>query len=151
MNLLVLNIFNQLISDKNFPKYYVEWENFVQHHPRGTIFQSPWYYKIFDDDKFTRPVALLLFDENKNIKGILLSVIQYQLPVPFRFLTARSVIIGGSIVENDDPSFAKMLLSKYDRYIQPRVIYSQIRNNSDLEAWRNPLEIIGYIFEEHLT
>lgn len=72
------------VTDKNYKHYRDDWENFIQHHPKGNIFQSPNYYSVFLHNKKVHPVAFLLFDKTNTLMGVLVSIIHFQFGKPFR-------------------------------------------------------------------
>jgi serine/alanine adding enzyme len=140
----------KVITKNSYHNYEMKWANFIFQHPSGNIFQSHWYYKLFLNSPYAMPIVFLLNDENDDVKGVLVAVIQYQLSTPFRFLSSRSVIMGGPVVADNNEEYAGLILREYDRFIRGRAILSQFRNLSDISSLREPFTTSGYIFEEHL-
>jgi len=81
----------------------IQWEKFVFEHPNGNIFQSPEYYKLILDSKILKPVVVILLDENKNIVGVLIGVIQKENIPIISYFTARCIVWGGPLVKNNNP------------------------------------------------
>jgi hypothetical protein len=139
------------ITENNYNHYKSIWAKFILLHPKGNIFQSPNYYSIFCSTDNVRPAAFLLIDKNDLIKGVLVCIIQYQLGKHLRSFTARSVVMGGPVTEDDNPEYAKLILNDYDRFIKGNAIYSQFRNINDISCYNKLFEASGYVFEEHLN
>jgi serine/alanine adding enzyme len=127
------------------------WDQFVRSHPLGTIFQSPDYFSIFLHQKEFEPIAVLLQNDHGEISGVLSGIIQYQFRGPLKAISSRCVVIGGPIVQNNDPGLLKELLSNFNADIKQRVIYTQFRNMSDMGFAIRTFMELSYKYEEHLN
>jgi len=128
-----------------------DWSEFVQQHPLGNIFQTPEMYRVFDKTKGQKPIVTLAIDSHNKIVGCLLSVIQKEQKDVLGLFTSRSVVIGGPLVQNNDPQIADLLLSRFDRFVEKKVIYSQFRNLIDMSHFSSVFLKNGYDFVEHLN
>ena len=128
-----------------------DWSEFVQQHPLGNIFQTPEMYRVFDKTKGQKPIVTLAIDSHNKMVGCLLSVIQKEQEDVFGLFTSRSVVIGGPLVQNNDPKIADLLLSAFDRFVEKKVIYSQFRNLIDMSHFSSVFLKNGYDFVEHLN
>ena len=128
-----------------------KWSNFVYQHPNGNIFQTPEMYEVYRNTKNYEPVFISVLNENNEVLGILLSVIQKEYQGKFGSLTARAIIHGGPIVKDDNPKVLHFILNEYDKVIKKKVIYSQFRNLWDLKTFKYIFNDFGYIFENHLN
>lgn len=103
-----------------------EWSQFVFNHPQGNIFQTPGMFSVYLEASHNKPVSIAVFSGGR-MKGLLLSVIITNGGVLARWATARSIIIGGPLVENDDPGITSILIEEYVKALPKYVIYSEIR------------------------
>lgn len=129
----------------------VAWDNFVEKHPEGTIFQSPHYFNLFADQKEFKPVAFLIEDESHAVIAVLSGVIQYQLPSPFKNFTSRCIVMGGPLVKNNDPALLKIILEAFDKYIRSEAIYTQFRNLFDIGYASEAFAGLHYSYSAHLN
>lgn len=128
-----------------------KWSDFVYLHPHGNIFQTPEMYEAYKNTKNYEPVFLAAIDEQDEILGILLAVIQREGRGVLGSLSARSINWGGPVVKNNDPEVLKSILNEYDGIIKEMVLYSQFRNLWDLENNKEVFLRSGYIYKEHLN
>ncbi|MFT3754078.1 MAG: GNAT family N-acetyltransferase [Paludibacter sp.] len=132
-------------------KDFQEWAGFVMKQPQGNIFQSPEMYAVYQSTPRFTPVVLLARNEKNEVAGCLLSVIQRDFNgVLIEDLTARSIVYGGPLAENNNPEIVDALLQQYDRIITTKAIYSQFRNLADTSALKNVFVKNGYNYDEHL-
>jgi len=128
----------------------IQWEKFVFEHPNGNIFQSPEYYKLILDSKILKPVVVILLDENKNIVGVLIGVIQKENIPIISYFTARCIVWGGPLVKNNNPILVKTVISKFNKELKNKVIYSQFRNIFETNAIREEFLNAGFEYIDHL-
>ena len=74
------------------------WDAFVSAHPQGTVFQSPAIYSLWKTTKNMEPVVVTALNAQV-IQGILLAVIIKEFNGPLGFLSARTVVYGGPLVD----------------------------------------------------
>lgn len=127
----------------------IEWAGFVKNHPNGNIFQTPSMYHALKNANHYRPLVVATYDEHNCMTGILLAQIQKELTGITGYMTARSIIFGGPIIDNE--ASLKTLLSEYNKLIENKVIYSQFRNFSAPNSWRNIFSEYGFYYDEHLN
>lgn len=121
-----------------------EWDSFVERHPRGTVFQLSGMMEVYSATHGNEPLALCAMKDGCII-GVLLASIMTNGKGPIRLLTKRSIIIGGPLVENDDPVITQQLMQVYNRIMRRKgVIYSQIRPVYDSDVLTNQLQPLGY-------
>lgn len=92
-----------------------------------------------------------MIDDADQVQGILTGIIQYQLTSTFKNLTARCVIIGGPLVEKDDPELTTKIINDFDSIVKKKVIYTQIRNLYNLDEEKKVLTDLKYRYEDHLN
>lgn len=127
-----------------------EWAQFVLSHPHGNIFQTPEMYKVYNKTDNTKPVFLAVVNDDGVILGILLAVIQREHSGLLGHFSARSIIIGGPLIKDNNINVLDTLLVSYSAIIKRNVIYSQFRN---LWKWSKDENDIftryGFVYEEH--
>jgi len=125
----------------------IKWDNFIAVCPNGTIFQSSHYYRLFLETSNYEPIVIFSY-KTKQISGCLLAIIHKVSSGLLGYLSARSIIIGGPLA-NDDETIND-LLNEYDLLIKARAIYSEIRNIFDINDYRSLFEHKRYFREDHL-
>ena len=126
------------------------WAEFVRTHPDGTIFQSPEMYEAFRESPVYRSFAIFYLDTHEDIKGLMVGTIQAE-PGIKKPLSRRCIVNGGPLVINRDPLILQEILEYLQRYVCKRVIYSQLRNYSDLGWADGILKNSGFQYEDHLN
>ena len=130
-----------------------QWEEFVNTHPRGTVFQSPEMHSLFKASKNFKPVIVLAHAENR-IVGVLLAVIIREFSGPFAFLSSRTVVYGGPLL---DPGFPDQeilmgsILGKLIEKVKNRSVFIQFRNFSDQTNVRDIFKAHGFKYLDRLN
>lgn len=128
------------------------WADFVLGHPSGNVFQTPEMYDLYKLTPHHRPfVVAAVSKDSEALVGIVLADIVYNGPSLFIPLTARSIIIGGPLVaENDDKeNILEQLVSAYVKRVPRYVVYSEIRPVYDIKPYSSVLIHTGFEFEGH--
>lgn len=126
------------------------WREFVLNHPRGNIFQTPEMYNVYRSTTNYKPYVFIAIDENKEIIGLLLSVLIKEKKGLLGYLTARSIIFGSPLIHGNN-EVAHRLISSYNNTIRGKAIYSQIRNFADTSGLKDIFYELGYDYEDHLN
>lgn len=127
-----------------------QWSDFVFQHPQGNIFQTPEIYKIYLETRNYEPLVISTEKDN-NINGILLAVIQKEHSGFIGKFSARSNIIGGPLISDNDPIYLEQILKKYSTVIKGKAIYTQFRNLWDWTKYKDIFKKNGFIYEPHLN
>ena len=128
-----------------------QWNDFVKDDPRGIIFQTPEMYKVYQNTKKYEPVFLAVIDNNENILGTLLAVIQKEYSGFLGNLTARSIIFGGPLIEDNNPEILHFILKEYGKRIKRKAIYSQFRNMWEYSSEEKKIfKKNGFVYDDHL-
>ncbi len=125
------------------------WSDFVKDHPKGNIFQTPEMYDVYLRTENYQPVLLTVV-ENDEVVGVLLSVIQKEYSGVLGKVTARSIIIGGPLIKDNNPDVLKFLLDEYTQKIKDQVIFSQFRNLWNWGELKSVFSDTGYEYDPHL-
>ena len=127
-----------------------EWGEFVYNHPHGNIFQTPEMYEVYQQTKKYEPIFVAVVNENEEIIGTLLAVIQKEHSGLLGKFSSRSIVWGGPLVKNYDSGILDCILSEYNKTIKGKAIYSQFRNLWDWKEKKEIYESNGFNYEEHL-
>lgn len=119
------------------------WGRFVSDHPLGNIFQTKGMYDLFQQTDHSQSLAIAVMNEQA-ILGVLLAVIVSNGPTFTRAFTSRSIVIGGPIAEDNDPTIIGLLLREYKQRLPRYVVYTEIRPVFDLQGISETLLNLGY-------
>ena len=129
-----------------------EWSQFVSHHPRGNIFQTPEMFDVYQATKNNKPFLIAALDDKGNrVVGLLISVLQKEYAGVVGSFTARSITWGGPLASVDNTEIIELLIKQYNKIIKGKVIYSQFRNLWDQENFIDAFKKNGYLYEEHMN
>ncbi|MFC5413085.1 lipid II:glycine glycyltransferase FemX [Larkinella bovis] len=113
-------------------------------------FQSPYFFRVSEVSKRLTPLYLIAKDEDE-VCGVILLIRQVQSTLPIlSFLSSRLIIWGGPVVKDNSPEILEGLLRYYLTH-HPIAIYTQIRNLTDTEPYKNSFIRAGFQYEEHLN
>lgn len=130
-----------------------DWRRFVEEHPQGNIFHTPEIYQVFARTKGYRPELWATTEGDGQVLALMLPVqITLRVALP-SFLTTRAVVYGGVL---HDPSPAGeealvLLLRTYAREVDHKVLFTELRNLSDLSHSQATLNDCGFVYEDHLN
>ncbi len=112
---------------------YDQWIKFVDEHPDGNIFHTPFMMEVFKKTSKHQPTFFAAIDErDREILSLVLSV-QIGVPgTPTSRLTSRSVIYGGVLCAGtvDGGNSLTPLMNSYNTSVKERVLFTEIRNMS---------------------
>lgn len=109
------------------------WDNFLNDHPKGTVFQSSHMFELFRKTDNFKPIAILISNNNR-ILGVLLAVIIREYSGIAGFLSSRTVIYGGPVIcdrSNQVEKVLDLLLKELVKKVKNRSIFIQFRNFND--------------------
>ncbi len=150
-----------------------KWDNFVFSHPQGNIFQSSYMEDIYKSAKNYEPISLAAVESeesereqgekgdkkgnkeknNYKILAVLQAVIIRDAPGLVGSISSRSIINGGPLFIEGEKGLEALekLLNYYEKFLNNRAIYTQVRNLWDTETSKKNLESLGYQYEPHLN
>lgn len=120
-----------------------EWTDFVKSHPQGCVFQTPEMFELYQKTSHHSPIALAAVKQDR-IVGILVAVTVSNGSRFLKFINARSIIIGGPLILDNDPMINEALLKEYCKNIPWYTIYSEIRPVYDMNALSDSLFRVGF-------
>jgi len=126
-----------------------DWGKFVEEHPNGNIFQTPYFYDVYSKtDKYV-PLVIACFHK-EILVGILQAVIQKEYKGLLGYLSSRCIVFGGPLAKNDNPEIVNQLLQAHNKKVKNKVIYNQFRNLFYIKNLQSVFEKNGYKYEPHL-
>ena len=128
-----------------------KWADFVYNHPRGNIFQSCAMYDVYRNTEGYKPILVAALDQQDEVLGVLLSVLQTENSFFLKELTARAIVWGGPLVKGDDASVVNALLNRYDAIAKSDALYTEFRSLWNMSGNDDSFERNGYVRYEHLN
>ncbi|MDR1679058.1 MAG: GNAT family N-acetyltransferase [Prevotellaceae bacterium] len=123
------------------------WDNFVEKHPQGSVFQSRAYFNAHVGRQKTDAIAFFVFAG----KGELVAVLVAVLHKSCWGLGNRTVIQSAPLLKTENPHALALLLQKYTKKIANRAVYTQVRNAWETEKNRSVFIENRFRFESHLN
>ena len=103
--------------------------SYVDNHPYGTIFHTPYMLEVYRETPNYEPFAYYAVNGKRQIKAMLTGVIQTVRPGFLSSLSKRAVMMQAPIF--DEIEALDFLLSEYSKIIKHKVVYSEVRNHYD--------------------
>ncbi|MCT4602662.1 MAG: peptidoglycan bridge formation glycyltransferase FemA/FemB family protein [Marinifilum sp.] len=128
----------------------IKWEEFIQYHPNGNVFQTPQMYDVYKETPKYYPVFLAVKNESE-ILGTLLAVILKVHDGLLGKFSSRAIIMGGPIVKDEDEEVTELLLNSYNSMVRNKAIYTQIRNMWDTSKTKSAFHLTKFKYVEHLN
>jgi len=137
-----MEVVNQL--DEN------RWRAFVDQHPQGNIFHTPEMFAVYTRTRGYHPSLWAAVEGNE--------ILALHLPVQITLmegllarLTSRAVDFGSVLVEDSPRGYKALdlLLGEYDRRVRKSLLFTELRNYTDLTALQSIFSQHGYNFQEY--
>jgi serine/alanine adding enzyme len=130
-----------------------KWRHFVESQPISNVFHTPEMFHVFAQAKGHRSTLHAVTDNDGQVLALLLPV-QITLKEGFlRRLTTRAVVYG-SVLYDPSPAGEEALATLLHTYAQEadgEVLFTELRNLSDLSAVQPVLNDCGFVYEDHLN
>lgn len=129
-----------------------QWRDYVFNHPDGNIFQTPEMYQVFAGTKGYTPELWVVTNQRDEIKALLVPVV-ITLSKTFKTITSRAVSFG-SILHSHDAEGREalnLLLAEYRNNSKKDILFTELRNISNLKDIQPDLENSGFTYEPHLN
>jgi serine/alanine adding enzyme len=128
------------------------WRSFVVEHPLGNIFHTPEMFKVFAQAKGHKPLLWAAVDGNDQPVALLNPVQITLFDGPMRPLTTRAIVYG-SVLYVDGPEGTKALDMLLQSYVQQTqgVLFTEMRNLTDLDSIQPMMQARGFQYEEQLN
>ncbi len=130
-----------------------DWRAFVEDNPRGNLFHTPEMFQVFARAKGHRPTLWATVGDEGRVLALLTPVEVTVLPGPLQFLTTRAVVYGSvlCVAGAEGRDALSVLLRAYNREARGRLLFTELRHQSDLTDLRLDLAREGFQHEEHLN
>ena len=130
-----------------------QWKNFVDNHPQGNIFHTPEMFQVFARTRGYKPSLWSVIDE-KNAPIVLFVPVQITLFKGWlRRFTSRAVSFGSVLAEpgpRAEEALA-LLFEAYKKRVGKNILFTELRNMSDLEHFQPVLRRLNFLYEGHLN
>lgn len=129
------------------------WREFVDSHPQGNIFHTPEMFQVFSRAKGYQPTLWAAVDNSNRPLALLLPVQITLMDGLLRRFTTRAVAYGSVLCAPglEGKEALAMLLRAYNREVKGSVLFTELRNLSDLGDVQPVLNESGFAYEEHLN
>jgi serine/alanine adding enzyme len=130
-----------------------EWRRFVDDHPEGNIFHTPEMFQVFSRVKGYKPDLWAAVDSNSRPLALLVPVQITLFNGLLRRVTTRAVAYGGMICARSDEGAqaSSLLLKTYKHETKRRILFTELRNLSNLNGVQSTLREHGFVYEDHLN
>lgn len=130
------------------------WNQLLDQHPDGNVFQSHTMYELFRRTEKFNPV-LLGVTKNNTLKGVLLGVIIKEYKGALGLISSRTVIYGGPIIDSENQKELKeildLLLDSLVKKVKNKSVFIQFRNFFDWKACNDVFSKYNFHFFERLN
>ncbi len=125
----------------------------VYRHPGSSIFHTPEMFEVFSRVSGYTPQLWAAIDGEENLLALFLPLQITLFDGLLRRLTTRAVAYGSVLY---DPSLAgqvalKRLLDAYNERVKRQLLFTELRNVSDMGAVQSVLSSCGFAYAEHLN
>jgi serine/alanine adding enzyme len=129
------------------------WRAFIARHPAGNIFHTPEMLQVFARTKGYEPSLWAAVDRSHRPLALLLPVQITLMGGLLRRFTTRAVVYGSVLHApgSEGREALRMLLRAYKREIKGGVLFTELRNLSDLSDLQPVLNECDFAYEEHLN
>jgi lipid II:glycine glycyltransferase (peptidoglycan interpeptide bridge formation enzyme) len=126
-------------------------EQFISTNKNNTVFQSPAFFHFYLSLPFYTPTYFIA-SSGDDILGVMLAVIIREKNPLLSRISARAVVYGGPVLQEDDPDILSLLLDKLNRGVGKKALFTQFRN---FRAWnkemQNAFHKHGFLYRERLN
>lgn len=127
------------------------WREFVDEHPLGNIFHTPEMFRVFARASGHQPTLWAAVNGSGRPLALMLPVQITLMRGALRRFTTRAVLYGSVLCSPGVGVEALgMLLQTYRQEMQRTVLFTELRNQSDLSHLQPVLSENGFVYEEHL-
>lgn len=129
------------------------WRQFVEQQPQGNIFQTPEMFQVYTQAEEHQPELWAIVDKSQRPLALMLPVkITLKNGLLYRW-TTRAVVYGSILytpgVEGREA--IKMLMKAYRREMRGCILFTELRNVTDLQDIQPVLQEFGFAKENHLN
>lgn len=129
------------------------WDQFVQQHPKGSVFHSSAMVEVFAATKGQKPLALAAVRDDGTILSLLTAVRVQTLPHVLGAISSRSIWYAEPLYTESEVGIDSLgeLISEHDRRLRHRTLFTEVRPLWGSGAERVSLERHGYQYLDYLN
>lgn len=129
------------------------WFSFIKDQPSSNIFHTPEMFEVFRRAQGHNPQLFAALNDDGQLLALLTPVQVTLHDGILRRLMSRSIAYGGALYENDENGKVALavLLRECSRKTKNVVLFTELRNLSDVGPIKDTLSDCGYVYEEHLN
>ena len=129
------------------------WLSFINNQPSGNIFHTPEMFEVFQRAQGHYPQLFAAKNDDGQLLALLTPVQVTLHNGILRRLMTRSIAYGGALYEHDENGKVALavLLHECTRKTKRDVLFTELRNLTDVGPIKDTLSACGYVYEEHLN
>ncbi len=129
------------------------WRDFVDQHPQGQVFHTPEMFQVFQQTEGYSPSLWAAVDGQGCPLALFMPVQITLMGGLLRYLTTRAVDYGSVLCISGDAGHNALqeLLEAYNQAVGGRMLFTELRNLSDLSELQPILHDAGFVYEDHLN
>jgi len=129
------------------------WRACVEAHPQGRIFHTPEMFQVFARTQGYTPALWAVVNDSGHPQTLFTPIEVALMGGPLRRFTSRAVDYAGVLCAPGPIGQAALeqLLLAYKRTVGRRLLFTEMRNLSDMGAVQPVLDACGFTFEDHLN
>lgn len=129
------------------------WLDFLANHPQANIFHTPEMHQVFTQAKGHHPTLWSITSDDNQVYALFLPVQITLYNGPLRTFTSRAVSYGSVLFLPNPKGYAALgkLLRSYAQKAKHSVLFTELRNLSDLQDVCSILQEQGFQYEDHLN
>jgi len=127
-----------------------EWDRFLGTQQEGNVFQTGLFYSTYSLARFYDPCLVIVVSSGAIAGGVLGVIQRYSFGIFSRF-TARGLILGGPVVNGNDPVTVEKILNILLQEFRGKALYVQIRSLFDPSLMTPLFHKAGFKTEDHLN
>ena len=130
-----------------------DWRSFVDQHPKGNIFHTPEMFRVFSYTNGYSPELWAAVDLDGEILALLLPIKITMLEGLLHRFTTRAVVYGSVLCapRRQGQEALAELLHAYNQETKGRLLFTELRNLSDMGALQPILNEQGFVYADHLN
>lgn len=129
------------------------WNQFIDKHPLANIYHTPEMFQVLTRAGGHCPKLWAVLDHNNEVLALLLPVQITLVAGLLRGFTTRAVSYGSILCAPGPEGYAaiELLLDTYRREVGRHVLFTELRNQSDLSPYQPLLNTNDFLFQDHLN
>jgi len=129
-----------------------EWRRFVDEHHDGNIFHTPEMYQVYAQTKGHEPTLWAAVDDRSHPIALLVPIRVTLMGGKLYRFTTRAVVYGSVLCAPGSQGKEALirLIQTYEKEVKGKILFTELRNLSDLNSLQPVLAENGFGYEDHL-